>query len=143
MGPNQVITSKLLNKDNPNYSWLNDVSAGVLQHKDRDFIDFKRQYFDPKRKTKLGLPKFKKKGQNDSFRLPNQKFKLNQSTSKLRLEKIGDVKIVLDRTIPSDVKFISATISKVNDEFYASILVDEDIKPLRLLPIIMLVLTWV
>jgi putative transposase len=131
LGPNPVVTSKLL-KDNPDYNWLNDVSAAVLQQKDRDFIEFKKQYFSKSRKSKLGPPKFKKKGQNDSYRLPNKKFKLNQSNSTIRLEKIGHVKIILDRVIPSDVKFISATISKVNGEFYASIIVDEDIKPLPL-----------
>jgi putative transposase len=129
IGPNPVITSKIL-KDNPEYKWLNDVSAGVLQQKDRDFIEFKRQYFSKKRKAKLGLPKFKKKGHNDSYRLPSPKFDLFQAKSKIRLEKIGHVNIVLDRVIPSDAKFISVTISKVNNEYYASVLVDEDIKPL-------------
>jgi putative transposase len=129
VGPNPVVTSKLL-KDNPEYKWLNDVSAVALQQKDRDFIEFKRQYFSKKRKSKLGLPKYKKKGQNDSYRLPNPRFGLDQSKSKIRLEKVGHVNIVLDRIIPSDAKFISVTISKVNDEYYASVLVDEDIKPL-------------
>ena len=129
VGPNPVVTSKLL-KDNPEYNWLNDVSATALQQKDRDFVEFKRQYFSKARKSKLGLPKYKKKGQNDSYRLTNTRFGLDQAKSKIRLEKIGHVKIVLDRTIPSDAKFVSVTISKVNNEYYASVLVDEEIKPL-------------
>jgi putative transposase len=130
VGPNPVVTSKLL-KDNPEYTWLNDVSAAALQQKDRDFIEFKRQYFSKTRKSKLGPPKYKKKGQHDSYRLPNNtRFGLDQTRSKIRLEKIGHVDIVLDRTIPSDAKFISVTISKINTEYYASVLVDEEIKPL-------------
>ena len=123
VGPNPVVTSKLL-KDNPEYNWLNDVSAGVLQQKDRDFFEFKKQYFSKSRKTKLGPPKYKKKGQNDSYRLTYQQFALNQTKSKIRLEKIGHVNIVLDRSIPANAKYISVTISKINNEYYASILVD-------------------
>ena len=97
-GPVQKITSKLL-KDIEQYSWLNEVSAGALQQKDRDFDEFRKQYFSKSRKRKVGRPSFKKRGMNDSFRLPNQKFTLNPTTNRIQLEKIGKVKIILDRVI--------------------------------------------
>lgn len=128
-GPIPQVTSKRL-KDVDSFSFLNEVSAAALQQKDMDFIEFKKQYFNKSRGKKLGRPKFKKRGFNDSYRLPNQKFSLDQVSKKIRLEKIGKVKIVLDRSIPTEVKYLNVTISKTpTGEFYVSILVEEDIKP--------------
>lgn len=127
-GPIQKITSKLL-KDVEQYSWLNEVSAAALQQKDMDFFEFKKQYFSKSRTKKLGRPNFKKRGCNDSFRLPNQKFTLDQSDSRIRLEKIGKVKVVLDRVIPTEAKLLNVTVSKNrSNEYYVSILVDEQIQ---------------
>lgn len=127
-GPNRKVTSKLL-KDSREYSWLNDVSAAALQQKDMDFAEFQKQHFDKKRKTKVGRPKFKKRGQKESYRLPNQKFSIDYAAKKIRLEKIGRVKVVIDRDIPSSARFISVTVSKTStNEFYVSVLVEEEIK---------------
>lgn len=128
-GPVPLVTSKRL-KDVDSFSFLNEVSAAALQQKDMDFAEFKKQYFNKSKGKKLGRPKFKKRGQNDSYRLPNQKFSLDQSTSKIRLERIGRVKIVLDRVIPDEAKYLNVTISKTSTgEFYVSVLVEETIKP--------------
>ena len=126
------VTEKTL-KDNPEYSWLNEVSAASLQQKRRDFDETKHQYFNKQRKKKLGRPKFKCKGVKESYRLPNQKFHLDQDIAKIRLEKIGDISIILDRIIPSDAIFKSVTISKDSIvHYYATILVqiNIDLKPL-------------
>lgn len=127
-GPNRKVTSKIL-KDTHEYSWLNTVSAAALQQKDMDFTEFQKQHFDKKRKSKVGRPKFKKRGLKESYRLPNQKFSIDQPSKKIRLEKIGKVKLVMDREIPSTVRLISVTVSKTTtNEFYVSILVEEEIK---------------
>jgi putative transposase len=127
-GPNKIVTSKLL-KDTEEFSWLNSVSAAALQQKDNDFSEFKKQFFSKTRKKKIERPKFKKKGQKDSYRLPNQKFTLDQETKRIRLEKIGKVKIVLDKTIPEGAKFLSVTITKnQTGEYYASVLVEQEIR---------------
>lgn len=127
-GPTQKINSKIL-KDIDSFSFLNEVSAAALQQKDRDFEEYKKQYFSKSRAKKLGKPKFKKCGYNDSYRLPNQKFSLDQGSKRIRLEKVGRVKISLDRIIPDTVKFLSVTISKTRaNEFCVSILVDEHIQ---------------
>lgn len=126
------LTEKTL-KDDPQYPWLNEVSAASLQQKRRDFDETKHQFFNKQRKKKLGRPKFKRKGFKESYRLPNQKFHLDQEESKIRLEKIGYVSIILDRVIPSNTIFKSVTISKDNvGHYYASILVqiNIDLKPL-------------
>jgi putative transposase len=109
------------------YSFLNEVSCGMLQQKQRDFIEYKSQFFNKKRKKKIGRPKFKKKGHNDSFRLPNQKFYIRDT--KIWIEKIGKVKIVLDREIPTNSKFVSVTVSKNKcNQYFASVLVEQEIE---------------
>ncbi len=129
--PQPKLTDKIL-KDDPNFTWLNEVSAAALQQKRLDFEATKKQFFNKARKTKLGRPKFKKRGHNDAYRLPNQKFTLDQENSKVRLEKIGYVPIILDRTIIEPANYRSITISKnACDQYFASILVDEliELKP--------------
>ena len=107
--------------------WLKEVSAAAIQQKEQDFKEFKKQFFSKSRKTKIGRPSFKKKSNNQSYRLPNQKFKV--VGNKIQLEKIGKVKLILDRQIPDDVKFMSVTISKTpTGKHFASILVEENIE---------------
>lgn len=121
-------TSKQL-KDSGEYPFLEEVSAAALQQKDRDIIEFKTQFFNKARKKKVCRPKFKKKNiSRDSYRLPNQKFSLNQHEGWVRLEKIGKVKVVIDRLISEEAKFLSVTVSrdKVGD-YFVSILVEEEV----------------
>ena len=69
-GPNQIMSEKSL-KDNPEYSFMNDVISYALQQKRMDFDETKKQYFNKKRKVKIGKMKFKSKRSNrDSFRIP-------------------------------------------------------------------------
>jgi putative transposase len=118
-------------KDQEEFQFLKEVSASTLQQKRMDFVEFKKQYFNKNRKTKLGKPKFKKKSNRQSFRLPNQKFTLDQEKSLVRLEKIGWVKIVLDRTIPEEADFRSITVSKTpTGKYFVSILVQQELNPI-------------
>ena len=57
-GPNRPMSEKTL-KDDPQYSFLKDVPAVILQQKANDFDEAKRQHFSKTRKKKLGRPKFK------------------------------------------------------------------------------------
>ena len=109
-------------KSNPDLFFLKDVSAASLQQKRMDFNETKSQFFNSKRKVRLGRMKFKKKTNKQSYRLPNQKFKLDQDNSLIQLEKIGKLKIVLDRKIEGE--FRSVTVSKTpTGKFFVSILV--------------------
>lgn len=135
---NQVATFNSYNKEtNPSvkfktstevrneFDWMKEVSAAVIQQKEIDFKEFKKQRFSSSRKKSIGNPKFKKKGNQESFRLPNQKFKVLDN--KIQLEKIGKVKMVMDRIIPEG-KFMSVTVSKnPSGQFYASILIETEI----------------
>lgn len=116
-------------KSNPDLFFLKDVSAASLQQKRMDFNETKSQFFNSKRKVKLGRMKFKKKNvSRESYRLPNQKFKLEQGNSLIQLEKIGRVKIVLNRKIPEGVDYRSVTVSKTpTNKYYVSILIKTNV----------------
>jgi len=111
------------------YEWMKEVSASAIQQKEIDFKQFKKQKFSSKRKKKIGNPSFKSKHDKQSFRLPNQKFSIENN--RIRLEKIGRVKFVIDRELPLG-KLMSITISKdMVGAYYASILIETDIKQLE------------
>ncbi|MFZ2727863.1 MAG: RNA-guided endonuclease TnpB family protein [Methylococcaceae bacterium] len=121
----QPLTSTELRKK---FKWMQEISAAALQQKEMDFKTFKNNYFSKTRKKKIGRPSFKKKHNNQSFRLPNQKFSLKDN--RIRLEKIGKIKIVIDREVPINSKFMSVTISKnKSNQFFASVLVEMEIIP--------------
>jgi putative transposase len=118
-------------KQNPDLFYLSEVSAASLQQKRMDFVETKSQFFNAKRKTRIGRMKFKKKGHRQSYRLPNQKFKLFLDTGLIQLEKIGKVKAIFDRDVIGDLR--SVTISKsASGKFFASILVKTNVDPLPL-----------
>lgn len=113
-------------------SWMKEVSAAAIQQKEMDFKSFKAQRFSKDRKKALGNPQFKKRGQHESFRLPYPKFNLNQALGTIRLEKIGQVKITLDRTIPIEAKFMSVTVSmNTSKQLFASVLVEQKMEQLE------------
>ena len=124
--PNPKIINKAdLITDKP---WLNEVSAAALQQKVRDFNETVKQFFSKTRRKKINRPCFKKKSGSQSYRLPNQKFSIKED--RIRLEKIGWIKMVVDRNIPNDSKILSCTISmNCCGQYFVSILVDVTIRP--------------
>ena len=73
------------------FPFLAEVPYNALDQKDWDFRGFKNQFFNKKRKVKLGRPNFKKKGINDSFRLNDRAFRIKEGC--LHLAKLGECKI--------------------------------------------------
>ena len=105
--------------------WMKEVSAAAIQQKEIDFKEYRKQLFSKSRKKKIGFPSFKKKSNRQSFRLPNQKFKV--IGNKIQLEKIGKVKIIMDRELPCG-KLMSVTVSKnPSGQYFASILIETEI----------------
>lgn len=110
--------------------WMQEVSAGAIQQKEIDFKEYKKQRFSKNRKKAISNPKFKKKNGHQSYRLPNQKFYIKDN--KIQLERIGKIKIVLDRELPINGKFMSVTISKnPSNQYFASVLMKVDINELN------------
>lgn len=110
------------------HAFLYEVSNTILQQKLRDWFEFKNQFFSKSRKSKINKPSFKKRGKKDSFRLSNTTFRFENN--KIRLEKIGHVRIVIDRPIPTGAKLFSATVSKnASGQYFVSIVAEVEISP--------------
>lgn len=122
--PNPVFkTTKQLRSE---FEWLREVSFAALQQKERDMDAYKRQRFSKGRKKSVGNPSFKKKGIAASFRLSNKSFKIREN--RIQLEKIGKVRMVMDRPIP-DGKLMSATVSRnASGQYFVSITIETEIK---------------
>lgn len=106
--------------------WMKEVSAAAIQQKEIDFKEFRKQLFNKNRKSQIGFPQFKKKSNRQSYRLPNQKFKIIDN-NKIQLEKIGILRMVVDRELPNG-KLMSVTVSKnTSNQFFASILIETEI----------------
>jgi len=98
--------------------WLNDVASQNLIQSLRNLDNTYKNFF----RGIAGFPKFKKT--NFSVRYPNQKSKYIRSEHKIKLSKIGKIKIV--DYVPAYGKVLNITISKEkNDEWFASISLDQ------------------
>jgi putative transposase len=96
--------------------WLKEAPCHPLQHALKD-LERAYQNFFAKR---ADFPRFKKKGQSDSFRYPDQKqIKLDQANSRIFLPKLGWLRYRNSRDVPGDVK--NATVSGKNGKWYVSI----------------------
>lgn len=119
------------------FDFMSEISAATLQQKSRDLKETYSQWFKSvsgKRKGKaLGYPKFKKKGLRESYRLPNQKFKVFQKDKLIQLEKVGKVCCKFPEKIPEDCKLLNVTISKSSSgKYFASVVVEQQIEKLTL-----------
>ena len=94
---------------------------------------FKNFFRNLKKGNKKTYPRFKKKGTHDSFAVDNSKFKVNGN--KIRIPKLGWVRMTEELRFKG--KMLSATISKIADKWFVSILVempDEDKSKNQTLP---------
>jgi putative transposase len=112
-------------------AWLSEVSNIALQQSYRDLDKTYRQFFASlkgKRKGKqLGRPRFKKKESRQSYTLTKLGFTVK--ANKLKLAKLGEVKIVISRPLPSEPSSVTI-IKDTTDRYYASFVVEvEDTIP--------------
>lgn len=128
--PPPKISEKTL-KDQEEYSFLNEAISYALQQKRIDFDATKKQFFNPKRKTKLGRMKFKKKGvSKDSFRIPGQccSKSFDFENRKVRLPKLGFIRCIFDREFHGEVRSVTISKNRCN-QYFISVLVKEEIAP--------------
>src|SRR6266849_8003095 len=113
-------------KQQPEYTWLNDVSSvptqQALRHLDKAF----RNFFEGNAK----YPAFKKKRNQQSAEYTTSAFKWNNGT--LTLAKMTEpLAIVWSRPWPKDSKPSTVTVSKdAADRYFVSILVEDNIRQL-------------
>jgi len=111
---------------------MKEVAFNALQQTENNFRTYKKQFFNKKRKSKIGRPKFKNKYGNQSFRLAYNKINTSYfNIDKIHLSKIGRVRINLHRELPSDAKILNCTVSKTKtNKYYVSILVETEMQSL-------------
>ena len=101
-------------KKSPDTFWLSESPSQTLQQALKNLESSFKNFFA----KRADFPKFKKRGQSDSFRYP-QGFKVEQGNNRLFLPKLGWVRYRNSRAMQGVVKNI--TISQKNGKWYASI----------------------
>lgn len=119
-------------KSTPERAWLGEVSAVVLQQSLRDLDTAYRNFFDglKGKRPRMGAPRYKsRKDTRQAVRFTaNARWKVTPG-GKLRLPKIGDLKVKWSRSLPST----PSTVTVVEDSagrYFASFVVD--IEPVTL-----------
>jgi putative transposase len=103
------------------FAWLKESPSQALQQSLKD-LDKAYQNFFAKR---AAFPKFKKKGQRESFRFP-QGFKLDPPNSRIFLPKLGWIRYRNSREILGTAKNI--TISQTGGKWFASIQTEREVQ---------------
>ncbi|WP_432101989.1 RNA-guided endonuclease InsQ/TnpB family protein [Streptomyces sp. bgisy091] len=119
----QLITEA---KKTPERAWLGEVSAVVLQQSLRDLDAAYRNFFDglKGKRPRMGAPRFKsKRDTRQSVRFTaNARWSITTG-GRLRLPKIGDLKVKWSRSLPS----VPSTVTVVKDSagrYFASFVVE-------------------
>lgn len=134
---NKYATNNLMSEWKKERESLKEIHSQVLQNI-AERVDFAFQNFfrrckqQGSNKEKLGFPRFKQFGRYDSFTFPQSGFSVfegdKKSESRVKLSKIGFIKIKLHRKLPETIKRL--TIQKTQSgKWYATFsCIIEDIK---------------
>ena len=107
------------------FPWLREVDSLALANVQLNLQKAYKNFF----KSGFGFPKFKKKSHAQSYKTNNQKGTITLLDGKLRLPKIGWVRVKNHRRIEGTIK--SATVSMTaTGKYYVSILCESDVFPL-------------
>jgi putative transposase len=108
-------------KRQADYIWLNEVNAQVLQQALKNLDAAYVNFFE----GRAEFPKFKRKGDKQSFRVP-QDFDLDIQTGHLLLPKMTPLRIVLHRPVEGTLR--SVTLSRTSSgRYFASLLCEVDL----------------
>lgn len=104
-------------------AWLSDAPVHPLQHALKDLERAYKNFFA----KRADFPRFKKKGQGDSFRYPDSKqFKVDQANGRVFLPKIGWISYRNSRAMQGTPKNITVTRSGLH--WFVSIQTEREIK---------------
>jgi putative transposase len=104
-------------------AWLADAPIHPLQQKLKDLERAYANFFA----KRADFPRFKKKGQGDSFRYPDPKqIKLDQPNSRLFLPKLGWLRVRFSREVLGTVKNI--TVSQSCGKWFVSIQTEREVE---------------
>ena len=106
------------------FEWLKEVDSLALANVQKNLRAAYSKFFKG-----LGFPRFKKKGQRDSYTTNNQKGTVSITSNSVKLPKIGHIPAKFPSKVNGLIK--SATISKTpSDKYYVSLLVETIVEPL-------------
>ncbi|MBD3143153.1 RNA-guided endonuclease InsQ/TnpB family protein [Microbispora bryophytorum] len=115
-------------KHRPERAWLSEVSAVVLQQTLRDLDTAYRNFFDglKGKRPRMGAPRFKSKRDNrQAVRFTaNARWSITPG-GKLRLPKIGEVKVRWSRELPSTPSTVTV-VKDAGGRYFASFVVETD-----------------
>lgn len=110
-------------RNTPDSIWLAATPVHPLQQKLKDLEKAYGNFFA----KRADFPRFKKKGQGDGFRYPDQKqFKIDQPNRRLFLPKLGWIRYRNSRELLGTAKNI--TISQSNGKWFASIQTEREVE---------------
>lgn len=101
--------------------WLSETPSQALQQSLKNLERAYKNFFD----KRTEFPKFKKKGQSDSFRYP-QGVKLDQDNSRVFLPKLGWLRYRNSRDVLGEVK--NATVSQSCGKWFVSIQTEREVE---------------
>ena len=102
-------------------AWLKETHSQPLQQTLKDLERAYANFFE----KRADFPRFKKKGQSDSFRFP-QGIKLDQGNSRVFLPKLGWMRFRKSRQVLGEVR--SATVSQSGGKWFVSILTERTVE---------------
>jgi putative transposase len=124
-GYNALAKSLTLSKKTEERRWLKDVSSVPLQQSLKQLEVAYKNYFDSlkgKRKgQKVGQPRFKKKTNSQSATFTKAAFSVKDG--EVYLAKIGDLKPILSRTLPSEASSVTV-IKDCANRYFLSFVVE-------------------
>lgn len=110
-------------RNGPETPWLKDSPVHPLQHALKDLERAYKNFFA----KRADFPRFKKKGQRDSFRYPDRKqIKLDQANSRVFLPKLGWIRYRNSRDVLGEVR--NATVSFSGGKWLVSIQTEREVK---------------
>lgn len=109
-------------RNSPDTAWLADAPVHPLQQTLRDLERAYKNFFT----KRAAFPRFKKKGQSDSFRYPDPKqIKLDQVNSRIFLPKLGWLRYRNSREALGTVK--NVTVSASGEQWFISIQTEREV----------------
>ena len=92
-------------KKQPDLLWLNDVPSQPLQQALKNLERAHTNFFE----KRAAFPRFKKKGQSESFRYP-QGFQFDQANGRIFLPKLGWMRLRLSRSVLGPIKNVTVSL---------------------------------
>lgn len=115
------------------FEWLKEVDAHALTNAQMDLQTAYKNFFE--NPDKFGFPKFKAKRNKQKYKTSVCNNNIRIEGNRLKLPKVGMVKIVIDREIPKNQRLKSVTVTQTSSgKYFVSILTEweEDIKEVEL-----------